>query len=321
METAPIVLFTYNRVSDTRNLLQSLLGNELSKKSTLYIYSDGPKPGASEQDIAKVNAVRDFVRTKQWCKEVHIIEAESNMGCGPSIIRGVTEIVNKHGRVIVLEDDLNLSPFFLDFMNDALNVYENTANVSSIGACNFFACGPKFPSTFFIQYPDCLGWATWADRWRFFEADASKLLEELRSKNLIPKFNSEGAFDMEALLIAQINDHVSAWDIQWTATCILKNWYSLYPNLSLTQHLYKGGDATHSHFEVLPPLQQEKLVVQKTDVEILPHVYQAMKLGYQKKSDFYGNKIEIKKDQTYYLNKLREVYYPLRAAFKKLKNR
>ncbi|MBB2144111.1 glycosyltransferase family 2 protein [Pedobacter sp. LMG 31464] len=308
MALAPIVLFVYNRLTNTQTLLNSLLRNSLAKDSILYVYSDGAKEDATDEQRDKITTVREFVKSKNWCKEVHLIEAEKNLGCGPSIIKGVTEVINKHGKMIVIEDDLNLSPFFLNYINDALDLYEDEPKVSSIGSCNFFACGDKFPSTFFIQYPDCLGWATWANRWSSFEPDADKLLKELREKNLIEKFNGHGAFKMEELLIAQANNQVSAWDVQWTATCILNDWFTLYPNPAVTQHLFIEN-ATHASFNVVPPLLEEKIVLEKVEVIVIPEVYAAMKLGYQGKGDFYGNKIKIKKDQTFYLNKLRSYYH------------
>lgn len=311
MEYAPIVLFTYNRIESVKILLNALRNNFLAKQSILYIYADGAKDGASAAEIKKIEEVRHYLKSEQWCKEVHIIESEKNMGCGPSIIRGVTEVVNRHGKVIVLEDDLNLSPFFLDFINDALSVYEDKKTVSSVGGCNFFACGENFPSTFFIQYPDCYGWGTWSDRWAHFEPDAAKLHAQLKAKNLIKKFNGYGAFEMESLLKAQISNHVSAWDVQWTAVCTLNNWLSLYPNPSVTQHLFLG-DATHTTFDVLPPLATEKIEVKEMPVVVLPYVYKAMKLGYRGKSDFYGNKIKFKKDKTFYINKLRSYYHQLK---------
>jgi putative methyltransferase (TIGR04325 family) len=306
MPLAPIVLFVYNRFSNTENLLNSLSDNKLAHDSILYIFADGPKQGASKEELKEIEAVRTLLTSKKWCKENHIITSASNLGCAPSIINGVTEVVNKYGRVIVLEDDLNLSPYFLDFMNDALNLYESNLKVSSIGGCNFFACGKRFPSTFFIEYPDCWGWATWSDRWKHFEYDANKLLHQLEEKKMIKKFNGYGAFDMVGLLKAQINNHVSAWDVQWTATCVLNGWLTLYPNLSISQHIYSGS-ATHAISSVAPPLLREKLVLEGISVEVLPEIRNAMKLAYQGKGDFYGNKISVKKNKAYFKIRLKQL--------------
>lgn len=317
MSLAPIILFVYNRVLNTERLLDSLMANQLAKHSILYIYCDGAKKNADSTEIKKISAVREFVKSKNWCKETHVVEAETNLGCAPSIIKGVTEVINKHGKIIVLEDDLILSPFFLDFMNDALNLYENHPKVSSIGACNFFANGAKYPRSFFLPYPDCLGWATWGYRWSAYEYNGQKLLDELKSKKLIKKFNSNGAFDMEGLLIAQINNAVSAWDVQWTATCVLNDWLTLYPNESISQHLYLN-DATHSTFNVLPPLLQNKIDLIKQEVKIDPQVLKAMRLGYSGKGDFYGNKLPVKINRAYFVKLYRHYENDFKKSTRKI---
>lgn len=319
MELAPIVLFTYNRLENTKLLLESLSNNVLANESELYIYADGPKEGAPEEVLSQIKEVRDFVSSKNWCKKSYLIFSEKNWGCAPSIIRGVTEVVNKHGKVIVLEDDLNLSPYFLSYMNDALNTYEFNMKVSSIGACNFFACGERFPSTFFIQYPDCWGWATWANRWSEFEYDANKLLLALRERGLIDQFNGYGAYEMESLLIAQAINEVSAWDVQWTATCVLNDWLTLYPNPAVSQHIFIS-DFTHAALNVTPPLLDKELKVINNEVTIVPNVFEAMKLGYNGKGDYYGNRIKLKIDRNFIKKVAKKPINLLRRAFGILKN-
>jgi len=117
-QLAPIVLFCYNRPWHVEQTLEALSKNELADQSILYIYCDGPKPDATEEQIAKIAEVRQVIRKKQWCKEIHIIENDKNKGLGTSIIDGVSEIIKIYKKVIVLEDDLLTSPFFLDYMNN-----------------------------------------------------------------------------------------------------------------------------------------------------------------------------------------------------------
>jgi GT2 family glycosyltransferase len=118
-ELSPIILFVYNRPSHTEQTLKDLMQNELADQSVLYIYADGPKENATEEQIKKINEVRQLIRSKTWCKEAHIKEAEKNKGLADSIIDGGTEQVNKYGKVIVLEHDLITARGFLKYMNKA----------------------------------------------------------------------------------------------------------------------------------------------------------------------------------------------------------
>jgi Skp family chaperone for outer membrane proteins len=103
MKYSPIVLFVFNRVNHTRLVIESLLKNSEAELSELFIFSDFQK---RNEDKEKVYEVRRFLKTVQGFKAINIIERDVNFGLSKSIITGVTEIVNKFGKVIVLEDDL-----------------------------------------------------------------------------------------------------------------------------------------------------------------------------------------------------------------------
>ena len=102
MNLSPIVLFVYNRPWHTRQTIKALQKNELAYRSDLFIYSDGPK---DEQTGKAIQKIRKYIHTIDGFKTVTIREREKNMGLAGSIIDGVTDVVNKYGRVIVLEDD------------------------------------------------------------------------------------------------------------------------------------------------------------------------------------------------------------------------
>ena len=153
---APIALFVYNRPGHTQQTVEALLKNELAMESDLFIFSDAAK--SSEIEV-KVNAVREFIKSISGFRSLTIIERESNLGLANSIIDGVTNLCNEYGQVIVLEDDLVTSPFFLKYMNDGLNYYRDEEQVISIHGY-IYPFDAKLPETFFLRGADCWGWAT-----------------------------------------------------------------------------------------------------------------------------------------------------------------
>ncbi|RFZ82233.1 methyltransferase, TIGR04325 family [Mucilaginibacter terrenus] len=245
MPLAPIVLFVYSRPEHTRQVLTALAANELANDSTLYIFADGAKHDADAEALKNIEETRKVIREKQWCREVFITESVANKGLAGSVISGVTQVVNKHGAVIVLEDDLITSRYFLRFMNEALTTYREEQNVLSIGALNFFAADDAVSDTFFVPIPDCWGWATWADRWQLFEPNPQKLLNQLREQGLISKFNLHGAYRFEDMLIDQIKGNVNSWAIRWQAVAYLENKLTLYPKHSVTKNIGFGAGGTH----------------------------------------------------------------------------
>ncbi|MBN2143137.1 MAG: glycosyltransferase, partial [Candidatus Aureabacteria bacterium] len=243
MTTAPIVLFVYNRPIYTQRTVESLKQNEIAGESQLYIYSDGPK---NESDQQQVEQVREYVKTITGFKKVWIIEHEKNWGLSRSIISGISEIINQFGRVIVMEDDLLSSPYFLRFMNEALNYYEKEENVISISGYFFPINDCNIPETFFLRWADCWGWATWKRGWDLFEADGKKILDIIQSENLEAAFNMDDSYPYTQMLRDQINHKNDSWGIRWYASSFIKKRLTLCTNMSLIHNF--GCNQSGSHF-------------------------------------------------------------------------
>lgn len=201
---APILLFVYNRPEHVRRNIQALLKNELAAESELFIYSDAAKDETSQ---AAVKEVRTFIRSIQGFKKITIIERAENWGLARSIIDGVTTLINRYGRVIVLEDDLVVAPHFLQFMNDALETYRDEERVGHIQACDF-THDPSLPDTFLIKWTGSWGWGTWDRAWKHFNADGKVLLAELESRKLTYTFDFNGKYGYTRMLRRQIKGKI-----------------------------------------------------------------------------------------------------------------
>ena len=245
MNLAPIVLFAYNRPLHVKQTLESLSTNFLAAESDLYIYIDGPKSDSSAEQLQKIKEVKSVIREKQWCKSVTIFESETNKGLAESVIQGVTKIVNEYGKIIVLEDDLVTGPYFLTFMNDALNLYASVEEVACITGY-IYPGKDKLPETFFLKGADCWGWATWKDQWDIFELNGELLLNQLEHKGLVKEFDFNGTYEFTQMLRDQIAGKNSSWAVRWYASSFLKNRLCLYSGQSLVQNIGNEGSGTHS---------------------------------------------------------------------------
>jgi hypothetical protein len=297
---SPIALFCYNRPENTRNVLNSLSKNSLASDSEIYIFCDGPKHSNGQIDIENIALVHKIVQREDRFRKVHIFINQENRGLANSIISGINVVLNFHPTVIVVEDDLILSKYFLQYMNISLSLYENNKQVFQIGSCNFFACGPSFPTFFFIPIPETLGWGTWKDRWEMFEPDAEKLRILLQNDlNALHRFNGFGSYNFSGMLEDQINKTVDSWAIRWQAVIAINKGLVLYHNYSLSQHI-ASKTATHANINIKPPLVKKAMKFYTIDNEEIPHVIDAMKLGYSGLGDFYGD-LKIKKDDNIFL--------------------
>ncbi|VVB74524.1 Uncharacterised protein [uncultured archaeon] len=237
---APIALFVYSRLGHAQRTINALKRNLLASDTELFIFSDGPK---TKEKIPEVNAVRKYLRSVKGFKSVKIFESRKNKGLAASITYGVTKIVNKYGRVIVVEDDIFTSPYFLTFMNNALNYYENDSRVISISGYTYPI--KDLPETFFLKNAECWGWGTWKRGWDLFESDGKKLLLALEKRNLASEFDFNNSYDYTQMLKDQIAKKNNSWAIRWYASAFLKDKLTLYPRVSLAQNIGVDGTGTH----------------------------------------------------------------------------
>lgn len=243
-DLTPIVLFTYNRPWHTRQVLNALAANPEAKESIVYVFCDGPKVGASEEDIKKIEEVRSIFNSEDRFREVVLTMHSQNKGLAGSVVSGVTEVINKHGKAIVLEDDIVTSPFFLQFMNKALALYEHSTEVACITGY-VFPSKEKFPETFFLKGAECWGWATWSRVWTQFDNKGKDLLEELERRGSQYEFDYNGSYPHYQMLKDQTEGRNNSWAICWYAMAFLKNMLTLYPNVSLVHNIGFDGSGEH----------------------------------------------------------------------------
>jgi len=238
---SPIVLFVYNRCDHTKRTIEALKNNELADESELIIYADGAK----DADVfPKVQEVRDYIKTISGFKKIIIIERDNNYGLANSIIKGVTEVVNKHDRVIVLEDDIVTSPYFLKFMNDALDFYKDKKKVWHVSGWSYPIETDGLNDIFLWRLMNCWGWATWADRWQYFEKDTDKLISEFTSREIY-RFDLDGVGSFWDQVLLNRKGKIDTWAIYWYAAIFKKGGLCVNPSKSFVENIGHDGSGVH----------------------------------------------------------------------------
>lgn len=241
-DLAPILLFVYNRPQHVKRAIGSLLQNREAAASDLYVFSDAAR---SAEDAAAVEMVREEIADIQGFRSVSVVKRNENFGLARSIIEGVTSIVNRYGRVIVLEDDLVVSPYFLRFMNDALEVYKDEPRVGHLQACDFIQSA-ALPDTFLIKWTGSWGWATWQRAWELFNPNGQELLDQLCERRLTKQFDFNGKYGFTRMLRQQIEGKNNSWAIRWNASLFLADVLSLNVGRSLVSNEGLDGSGTNS---------------------------------------------------------------------------
>lgn len=244
---SPIILFVYNRPEHTRRTVEALLNNDLATESELFVFADGPKNDATDEQMNQIHAVREYVSTISGFKSVHLDFAENNIGCANSIIRGITKMINEYGRVIVLEDDIITTKFFLNYMNEGLDFYDSDKRIFTLGStCNKISIPDKYKYDIFLSCRSVSwGWATWKDRWEQASWDIENYeIIKHPTKRQIRKFNI-GGDDMYEMLLMQMNGEIDAWDIRWDYCIRQNNGYTIIPTRSFSYNCGQDGSGVH----------------------------------------------------------------------------
>ncbi|MBB3696187.1 hypothetical protein KMW28_11635 [Flammeovirga yaeyamensis] len=255
MTNAPIALFIYDRPDHLKKTILALKENKELYQSPLYVYADGAKSNSTNEQKERIRNTRTIVRELlNDHPDFNLIEKDQNNGLANSIIGGVTELTEKYGKVIVLEDDIISSPFFLKYMNDSLEVYKNDDNIFHINSYL-----PQFPKsksfdlkkdTFLSTHMSCWGWATWKESWQYFDNDTEKIYQQLIDRNLIEELDLHGHFKGSEQLVKNINREIKTWAIKWSSSILLNNGKCLNTSQSLSNNI--GTDGSGENFVGIP---------------------------------------------------------------------
>jgi len=167
------------------------------------------------------------------------------------VIKGVSEIINQHGSVIVMEDDLISSPYFLKFLNEALDFYTNEPHVFSISGYNhppsLLKIPPDYPHDMFFSYRNAsCGWGTWADCWNKADWEVTDFAAFKADSERQQAFN-RGGEDMSEMLTEAVEGKIDSWAIRWSYTHFLYDALSVYPVYSYIDNIGHDGTGINSY--------------------------------------------------------------------------
>jgi len=234
-----IALFVYNRPEHTRLVLDGLKQNNIKK---LYIFADGIKDSSYQEKVMKV---RKIISDIDWC-ETEIVASDINKGLAESIVYGVNYVLERHERVIVLEDDCVPSNDFIEFMESCFDKYENDFRVMNVSGYSLPITIPEdYPyDIYFCKRSSSWGWGTWRRAWKFFDRDYNKMSGLLRTSEFKDKVDNIGP-DLIPMLIDNILGKVNSWSIFWSLNIIQNDGICINPINSKINNIGFDGTGVH----------------------------------------------------------------------------
>lgn len=284
---APIALIVFNRVEHLKLAIAALQQNELADQSDLFVYADGPR---GQQDEAGVAEVRKLIRSISGVKTITIVDHDENWGLAKSIITATTDLTDRYGKVIVVEDDLVTSPGFLKYMNDALDLYADDEQVMQISAY-IPPMSQSLPDTFFSRTHSTWGWGTWQRAWKHFNYDIEQLQQQLDATEQRKFYNLDGTYNFYKQIEDNISGKIKTWGIRWYTSMFLKEGLTLFPGKSLVNNMGNDGSGTNAGAE--PIYMHEKLVesvkVERIEIQESQTARKALKMFHMRRTGTHPN--------------------------------
>lgn len=243
---SPVALFVYNRADNTRATLRALMNNTLASQTALYVFSDGGKDEASWEAVREVRAllheVKEEVARTRSLLNMTIVERPVNYYLERNIIEGINQVFEQHDTIIVLEDDIVTSPHFLQYMNDAFDIYRDDPKVMHVSG--FTRINPQH-SSYFTPFMAGWGWGTWRDRWQQHFHHFSSRAEAL--DGLTPELLNAIEYGGVFPCLKDLNRQPIPWDICWSIAIRRAGGLCLYPTRTLVRNIGLTGGTHYGH--------------------------------------------------------------------------
>ena len=300
----PIAFFAFNRPFHTYKTLKSLSNNLLAKETEIFAFIDGPR---NNTEIHLVNNVEKIIKSfSQEFKNITVNRASKNITAGTNIRNGISSVLLQNERVIVLEDDICVSKYFLDFMNMALKKYENQKKVWHINGFNLPNSSKLTQDCFFTRSMQFWGWGTWKDRWEKFKDDSLSTdpfyLISKFSKKDIKKFNLDLKHNIHwSMVLANSNGTLpNTLDVFWYAFIFMNDGLCLCPRISLTRNIGHDGSGDNC------PLDDKiiKAKINQSLINSFPDEIKEDPKGLYDMQSYYNKKFSLKNRV---LNKLKRM--------------
>lgn len=238
---APVAISVYDRPHHFKACIESLRKNVGAEKTVLYISSDGP--GCDNSKIL-VQQVREYIKTIHGFKKIILFAPNENTR-KTVWFETRQKVSDENERFIITEDDNIFSPFFLDFINNGLEIFADEPRVAAICGYNY----PGFP----FQKPEAVslrchagwGYGTWRGKDLLSRVNQQSVATEVfGNKNLFAAINA-GLPHMAPMMRLVLDGKLIAGDVTLCSLLYKENKVCIFPSMSLVRNMGNDGSGEH----------------------------------------------------------------------------
>lgn len=251
---APIVMISYNRPSFVRLSINNVALADGVGNHDIFMFIDGPK---SEKDKIKQDEIFAIVESyKKQLPKLTIIRRNRNYGCRDNIVDAISTIITRYGKAIIIEDDILISKTFLDYMDEALDLYKNDKSIWSINAYQLpnLKIPVDYPYDVYLDPVNmCWGWGTWVDRWNQVDFALKDWEVERENPIVLSRLNRAGRHFLD-MINAQYDGRLDTWDVQCLYHVVKNGLMSIEPKFQLSKNIGFDPMVGGVHHNIASPL-------------------------------------------------------------------
>lgn len=184
MKYAPVIIPTLCRYEHFVRCLESLRKNTWAEYTDVYIGLDYP---AKETHRDGYQKIKSYLKGSfPEFQNLFVVEHAKNVGSGKNMRTLIELCSREHDRFIYAEDDLEFSPCFLQYMDLALQRYEDDESVAAVVGYSYpvkWAAAPGCTAA--KQNFNCSGWGR-----GYWVSKRNGFVEYLRDNSLSKAFSS-----------------------------------------------------------------------------------------------------------------------------------
>ena len=316
MKEFTVVVIAFNRPNSLQRLLNSLDKVDWENDNVRLYISIDKEEAESENYKKTIQIAQSFL----WNYGEKIVDCKKeNLGLKQHVLQ-CGNLTNQYENLIVLEDDIVVSPIVYTYAKQVVNFYEGDENIAGFGLYSFqrnpannlpFVPLNEGTDVYFMQYACSWGQIWTKERWNnfltWYENNKNINIDKLNIPNNIKKWGEK------------------SWLKFHTIYTILNNKFFVYPYVGLTTNFSDTG--THNKINsfayqcTLYTTSKEKVKFRYTNLYNANNVYDAyfenikinklINIDEKIESDIYANKNIVCLNEIIYLLSTRRYDYKI----------
>lgn len=210
----------------------------------IFLFCDGPRNNLDKFKIEEIKKIINLKKKK--LNFTKVLYRKKNIGLANNVIKSLDYIFSKNEAAIIIEDDILLGKYAIDFINYYLNILKKNKKIGSVTAYSYLNNYKKNKNIdyYLSKRHSSWGWGTWKRVWKKINWNKINRVSFSKYEINALNFNDLGK-DMKLMLWGQSHNYVNSWAIRFNYYCHINYLKSFQSRYSRIENIGNDGSGTH----------------------------------------------------------------------------